>query len=221
MTKIIYNKFDKKKIGQLPRVLFPGRIEVIYTLSEADKAVDYLLSQDILGVDTETRPTFHKGESHQVALLQVSDHDTCFLFRLNRIGMPQSIIRLLEDTTVPKIGLSLNDDMLMLHHRADFKPGYFIDLQKHTKELGIEDLSLQKLCANIFHQCISKREQLSNWENPQLTEKQKGYAATDAWACIMLYEEMKRLKETGDYTLVTIKEEDNDGNIQDNKTEEA
>lgn len=213
MTKIIYNKFDKKKIGQLPRVLFNGRIEVVVTEPEADKAVDYLLSKDILGVDTETRPVFHKGENHKVALLQVSDHDVCFLFRLNKIGMPKSIIKLLEDTKVPKIGLSLNDDILMLHHRADFKPGYFIDLQKHTKDLGIEDLSLQKLYANIFHQRISKREQLSNWENNNLTDKQKGYAATDAWACIMLYEEMKRLKETGDYTLININEEENEGNV--------
>lgn len=162
MTKIIYNKFDKKKIGELPRVLFEGKIVVVLSVSEADKAVKYLLSRDILGIDTETRPMFHKGEHHKVALLQVSDHDTCFLFRLNRIGMPRSIISFLEDTTVPKIGLSLNDDILMLHQRANFKKGNFIDLQDHVKELGIEDLSLQKLYANIFHQRISKREQLSN-----------------------------------------------------------
>lgn len=201
MTKIIYNKFDKKEISQLPRVLFDGKIVVILTVAEADKAVNYLLSRDILGIDTETRPVFHKGQQHKVALLQVSDKDTCFLFRLNRIGMPKSVLRLLEDTKVPKIGLSLNDDMLMLHKRANFKRGYFIDLQDHAKELGIEDLSLQKLYANVFHQRISKREQLSNWEADVLSEPQKRYAATDAWACIMLYKEMKRLKETGDYEL--------------------
>ena len=206
MTKIIYNKFDKKKIGELPRVLFEGKIVVVLSVSEADKAVKYLLSRDILGIDTETRPMFHKGEHHKVALLQVSDHDTCFLFRLNRIGMPRSIISFLEDTTVPKIGLSLNDDILMLHQRANFKKGNFIDLQDHVKELGIEDLSLQKLYANIFHQRISKREQLSNWENDVLTEPQKRYAATDAWACIILYEEMRRLKESGGYELVNTSE---------------
>ena len=206
MTKIIYNKFDKKKIGELPRVLFEGKRVVVLSVSEADKAVKYLLSRDILGIDTETRPMFHKGEHHKVALLQVSDHDTCFLFRLNRIGMPRSIISFLEDTTVPKIGLSLNDDILMLHQRANFKKGNFIDLQDHVKELGIEDLSLQKLYANIFHQRISKREQLSNWENDVLTEPQKRYAATDAWACINLYEEMRRLKESGGYELVNTSE---------------
>ena len=190
----------------MPRVLFEGKIVVVLSVSEADKAVKYLLSRDILGIDTETRPMFHKGEHHKVALLQVSDHDTCFLFRLNRIGMPRSIISFLEDTTVPKIGLSLNDDILMLHQRANFKKGNFIDLQDHVKELGIEDLSLQKLYANIFHQRISKREQLSNWENDVLTEPQKRYAATDAWACINLYEEMRRLKESGGYELVNTSE---------------
>lgn len=204
MTKIIYNKFDKKKIGQLPRVLFEGRIVVVLSSSEADKAVDYLLSRDLLGIDTETRPVFKKGEHHKVALLQVADYDTCFLFRLNHTGMTDSIIRFLEDKTVPKIGLSLHDDLLMLHQRADFKPGLFVDLQDHAKELGIEDLSLQKLYANLFGQRISKREQLSNWERDVLTDAQQKYAATDAWACVRLYDEMRRLKATGDYELVAI-----------------
>lgn len=152
MEKIIYSKFDKSDIVALPRAVFDGRIFVINTEAEAEKAVAYLLGQDILGVDTETRPSFKKGQRHNVALLQVSTHDTCFLFRLNLIGMPPAIIRLLEDINVPKIGLSLHDDILSLHKRADFTPGNFIDLQQHVGELGVKDLSLQKLYANFFHQ---------------------------------------------------------------------
>ena len=72
------------------------------------------------------------------------------------------------------------------------------------KELGIEDLSLAKLYANLFGMKISKREQLSNWEADVLSEKQKRYAATDAWACINLYEEYLRLKETHDYELEIV-----------------
>ena len=164
MEKIIYSKFDKSDIVALPRAVFDGRIFVINTEAEAEKAVAYLLGQDILGVDTETRPSFKKGQRHNVALLQVSTHDTCFLFRLNLIGMPPAIIRLLEDINVPKIGLSLHDDILSLHKRADFTPGNFIDLQQHVGELGVKDLSLQKLYANFFHQKISKTVRLSNWE---------------------------------------------------------
>jgi ribonuclease D len=206
MKKTIYSKFDKKVITDLPTVLFSGRIITIISEADADKAVEYLLSCDILGVDTETRPTFHKGDQHKVALLQVSSRDTCFLFRLNNIGLPPSIIRLLEDKTVPKIGLSWHDDILSLHRRAEFIPGYFIDLQNIVGKVGIKDLSLQKLYANLFHQKISKRQRLTNWEADVLNDKQKQYAATDAWTCINLYEEIKRLDMTKDYELIVVEE---------------
>ena len=148
MKKTILNKYDKTKISELPRVLFEGRIVVILNESEAQRAVDYLLSQTVLGVDTETRPSFKKGHMNKVALLQVASHNVCFLFRLNLLGKSPSVKRLLEDTTVPKIGLS--------------------------------------------------------WHADILNERQKQYAATDAWACIMLYEELMRLEKTGDYELIKI-----------------
>ena len=208
MKKVIYNKIDKRSISNLPKVLFPGRIVVVTTENDADKAVDFLLAQPILGVDTETRPAFKKGINHKVALLQVATHDICFLFRLNYTGITTSILKLLEDTTVPKIGLSLHDDIMSMHRRADFRPGNFIDLQKHVGEIGIEDLRLQKLYANFFGQKISKAQRLSNWEADILTQQQKNYAATDAWACIMLYEELQKLEDTGDYELVVKPEEE-------------
>lgn len=207
MRKIIYNKFDKKSIAQLPTVTFPGKTVVVMTESEAEKAVHFLLSQDILGVDTETRPSFKKGETHMVSLLQVSTSDVCFLFRLNHIGITPAILRLLENKAVPMVGLSLHDDMLSLHKRVAFTPGYFIDLQDLVGELGIEDLSLQKLYANLFHQKISKRQRLTNWDSDVLNDKQKAYAALDAWACTNLYKEILRLKQSGDYELV-INEQD-------------
>lgn len=206
MRKVIYSKFDKHNIQDLPRAVFNGRIIVINTASDAEKAVRYLCGQPILGIDTETRPSFKKGRSYVVALLQISTHDTCFLFRLNLIGMTEPVISLLENTSVPKVGLSLHDDIISLHKRADFVPGNFIDLQKHVGELGVEDLSLQKLYANFFHQKISKSVRLSNWEADVLSDSQKLYAATDAWACINIYEELVRLESTGDYELVKVEE---------------
>ena len=205
--KTIFKKFDKKRITALPVVQFQGKIVVVISAGEAERAVDYLLSQPILGVDTETRPSFKKGQIHQVALLQVSTHDICFLFRLNYLGMAPAVVRLLEDEQVPKVGLSWHDDILQLHKRGNFTPGNFIDLQKHVGEIGVEDRSLQKLYANFFAQKISKREQLTNWEADILQDKQKLYAATDAWSCIMLYEELMRLEQTGDYELIKV---DND-----------
>jgi len=206
MKKTIYSRYDKNKIGELPVVSFDGRIIVVLTEAEAEKAVDYLLSADILGMDTETRPSFQRGQSFKVALLQVSTRDTCFLFRLNLIGLCPPIIRLLENTKVPMIGLSWRDDLRMLHHRGEFTPGLFYDVQDLVGELGVKDLSLQKLYANLFSMKISKRQRLTNWEAPILSDMQKRYASIDAWACIMLYEEIQRLKETQDYNLVVVPE---------------
>lgn len=214
MTRILYSKFNKEAIHELPQVLFTGRIIVITSEKKAEKAVDFLLKQSILGVDTETRPVFRKGQSYKVSLLQVATHDTCFLFRLNILGITPSIKRLLENTETKMIGLSWHDDLLALHKRSDFKKGNFIDLQDIIGDLGIKDLSLQKLYANIFRQKISKRQRLTNWNNETLSEKQKQYAATDAWACIQLYEEIMRLKVSGDYQLVEVEEEPKNNEVK-------
>jgi ribonuclease D len=207
MKKILYNKYDKAWIAELPSIVFEGPIRVVFSQQEAENAIDYLLAQPILGIDTETKPSFKKGHTNMVSLLQVSTLEQCFLFRINRLGMPNCIIKFLEDDTVLKVGLSLHDDILSLQRRANFTPGLFIDLQDHMKELGIEDLSLQKIYANFFHEKISKNQRLTNWDIDVFTERQKRYAATDAWACIKIYNEYLQLKATGDYELLIVPEE--------------
>lgn len=216
--KIIKDRYDKQKIQTLPRVLFGGRIIVIFTEKDADKAVEYLLKQPILGFDTETKPSFKKGKTYQVALLQVATHDTCFLFRLNQIGITDSIKRLLEDRTITKVGLSLQDDMRQLELRRKFTPGTFIELQKEVKDIGIIDMSLQKIYANLFRMKIAKNQQLSNWEADILTEAQQKYAATDAWACIQIHEEVARMKQDGDYILEQTQVQEGSYIVEENIT---
>jgi len=207
MTKIIFNQYDKKLIPTLPVEQFGGRIIVILSPGETEKAVSYLLSHPLLGLDTETRPSFRRGDNHKVSLLQVSTDDTCFLFRLNHTGFTPAIRRLLEDTTVTKVGLSWHDDLHALHRLSDFNDGRFVDLQSIVSQIGIEDMSLQKLYANLFGRKISKRQQLSNWEADVLNDKQKLYAATDAWACLKIYREVLRIRDTKDYELIIKAEE--------------
>lgn len=187
----------------MPKVLFPGRIFVVYTESDAEKAVDYLKDQRIVGVDTETRPSFKRGTTHKVALLQISTQDTCFLFRLNRIGMPDSLQEFLMSDTL-KIGLSLKDDFNSLRKRQDMHPdrGNWIELQEYVGKFGIEDRSLQKIYANLFGEKISKNQRLSNWEADVLSEGQKLYAATDAWACVEIYNCLSELESTGNYEII-------------------
>ncbi len=219
--KVSQDKYDKNKIQTLPRELFEGRIFVIFTEREALKAVEYLLQQDVLGFDTETRPSFKKGNSHQVARLQVSSHDTCFLFRLNRIGITDSLVRLLEDCSITKVGLSLQDDLRMLNQRRNFTPGTFVELQKEVKDIGIEDNSLQKIYANLFGKKISKNQQLSNWEAETLTEAQQRYAATDAWACIKIHEAVSKMKQTGDFIVETTAATNTDNLSSPNSSQES
>ncbi|WP_455671734.1 3'-5' exonuclease [Phocaeicola sp.] len=201
--KLIKETITKPEIAAMSKVLFPGRIFVINTEGEAEKAVEYLKSQRIVGVDTETRPSFKRGTTHKVALLQISTVDTCFLFRLNRIGMPDLLQQFLTSDTL-KIGLSLKDDFNSLRKRQDMHPdeGNWIELQDYVGKFGIEDRSLQKIYANLFGQKISKNQRLSNWEADVLSEGQKLYAATDAWACVQIYNCLSELEHTGDYKIV-------------------
>lgn len=210
--RTIYSKYDKKKIQCLPRVIFPGRIEVIQSKNQVVSAINYLFSQQILGFDTETRPCFKKGQSNKVSLLQISSPEICFLFRLNFIGLPMEICKLLEDREILKVGLALRDDLNNLRKLVDFQNGDFCDLQRMVQEFGIEDQSLQKIYANVLGKKISKGQQLSNWEADVLTDAQKAYAATDAWACIQIYQELKRIKELG-FELIQV-ENDTEENIK-------
>ena len=190
----IQSDIAKADVAQMPAALFQGRIIVIQSTTEAEKAVSYLKSFPIVGIDTETRPSFAKGRTYDVALLQISTEDTCFLFRLNYIGMPQALIDLLQDAHKLKVGLSLKDDIHSLHRKHSFEPQGFLDLQQYVKTLGIEAQSLQKIYALLFGEKISKSQRLTNWEADVLTDRQKGYAATDAWACIRIYKYLEEVK---------------------------
>lgn len=203
--KQIKNKILKEEISSMPVVSFPGRIFVIYSETETEKAVEYLKHQTIVGVDTETRPSFKRGTTHKVALLQISTLDTCFLFRLNRIGMPACLEEFLM-SDVMKIGLSLKDDFMVLRRRKNMhtEDGNWIELQDYVGKFGIEDRSLQKIYANLFGQKISKSQRLSNWEADTLSEAQMKYAATDAWACVQIYNELTDMEAENNYELIVV-----------------
>lgn len=201
--QILYEKIDKTKITDMPLAAFEGRIWVVDSPVEAEKAVEFLRKQPVVGIDTETRPSFRRGVTYKVALLQISTEELCFLFRLNRIGLVPCLIQLLQDSAVCKVGLSLRDDFQRLRELVDLQVCNYVDLQQVAARMGLKDMSLQKLFANFFGRKISKRQRLSNWEADVLTDAQKKYAATDAWACIKLYQNMQQLLQTSDYRLIS------------------
>lgn len=185
-----------EEIEKLPLNQFEGEIVLIEKPEQIDAAIDELRNTRYLGFDTETRPSFKKGQQNQnkVALLQLSTGEKAYLFRVNKIGLPKQLVRILEDVSITKIGLAINDDLKILKKITRFKEKGFVDLAPYSSEnFDIECNGLKKLTAIILGFRISKSQQLSNWENDQLTEAQKIYAATDAWVCYEIY---TKLRET-------------------------
>jgi len=178
---------SKEEVAELPVEFFAGRIIVVDHKSKVEKAVADLMEHSKLGFDTETRPTFKRGQVHKVALMQLSTIDACYLFRLNKIGYPDALDDIICNPDIKKIGLSLRDDFAAIRKRSDKKPQNFIDLQSFVDEYGIDDNGLQRIYAILFGKKISKNQRLSNWEASYLTEPQKNYAAMDAWACLHIY----------------------------------
>lgn len=185
------NTISKEELSKFPIERFNGQIVIVQTEDEAEKAVTYLEKQKIIGFDTETRPAFHKGISHQIALMQLSTDDICFLFRLNLIGFPDCLIQILVNPAIKKVGLSLKDDFLAIRKRRAIVPTNFVDLQFFVKDYGIEDNGLQRIYGILFEKRISKGQRLSNWEASELSDAQRMYAAIDAWACLKIFNDLK------------------------------
>lgn len=209
-TRTLLRQTEKAYIQTLPRFTFGGKIVVVQSQTEIRKALDVLRRKKVVGFDTETRPAFRKGETHKVALLQLSTHSVCFLFRLNMTGLTDEIAEFLADPAVLKVGLSLADDLSALRGRHDLQPQGWIDLQKYVADMGIDDRSLQKLYANVFGMRISKRAQRSNWEAHPLSDSQKIYAATDAYTCLQLYDVLSELRASGAYRVIGPTMEENE-----------
>jgi len=166
---------------------FKGEIVLVDNLKTFYEVVPRLYGLDLLGFDTETRPTFKKGKKNVVSLIQLSTGDFACLFRINKIGIPDELADLLSDPSVIKAGVAVHDDIRFLKGVRKFTPDGFIELQTFVKDFGIQSSGLKKLAAIILGFRISKRQQVTDWEAEQLSEAQQIYAATDAWVCHQIY----------------------------------
>ncbi len=186
------DKISNELTAQLPAIEFDGEVVVVDDERAVEAACEYLAAQPMIGFDTETRPSFRAGVTFRVSLLQLSSPERCYLFRLNRIPLSKPILRLLGDERVPKIGADVAGDLRSLRQIRHFRDGGFVDLQQIAPEWGIEEKSLRKLSAIVLGKRVSKAQRLSNWEATTLTDKQRTYAATDAWVCTRIYERLLR-----------------------------
>lgn len=188
------NSISKEAIEELPLGQFSGVITLIERASDIPVIVNQLQKERYLGFDTETRPSFKKGESHKIALLQISTEQEAFLFRLNKTGMHPAIVQLFENKSVLKIGVGIRDDLRGLNKLLRFKPRGFVELQDMVKAFDIDVFSLKGLAALVLNVRVSKRQRLSNWEADELTPAQIDYAATDAWIGLRIFKELMLLE---------------------------
>ena len=184
---------SSEEIEELEYASFDGQIQVVYNEDkEFDSAMEYLFSQKVLGFDTETKPCFvAKVPRNKMAILQLSGKDRAYIFRLQQLGVPAKLAKLLASKSVLKIGAAVHDDIKGLREYRDFQPNGFVDLQKLAVEYGIEEKSVRKMAAIILGKRVSKSQQLSNWESAQLSEAQLKYAAVDAWICLEMYKALQ------------------------------
>ncbi|MEQ6165759.1 MULTISPECIES: 3'-5' exonuclease [unclassified Ekhidna] len=182
----------KEDMRAMPLLAFEGNIHVIDSEKECNKAVKALRKFDVLGFDTEKKPTFNKGEYNHTAMVQLSTLEDAYLFRLNEMGYPTSLFDLMSDGSILKLGISIDDDLKDLNKARRFKPQNFTDLNDVVRELGVKHMGVKKLAAVILGARISKNQQVTNWEADKLTPAQQKYAATDAWICLAIHEELIR-----------------------------
>lgn len=192
----ILSKISNEESAKLPPLVFEGEIIIVDKADQIEAACLDIARYPIIGFDTETRPSFKAGVTYKVALLQLSTPLKCYLFRLNKIPLERSILSILERKDIIKLGADVAGDLRSLRQLRNFKENGFIDLQKIVGDYGIGEKSLRKMSSLVLGYRISKAQRLSNWEAATYTPQQKIYAATDAWACIEIYNKLQKMQKS-------------------------
>lgn len=207
-TNHFVHRISKDLVHWMPVAQFTGEVIVVDEINKIHDAIVYLSGQKLLGIDTESRPSFTRGVHYPTALVQVATEERCYLFRLNRIGMPAGLIQIFIDPKICKVGLAFRDDLNGLRRLHNFTPKNCVDIQQIVARYGILDLGLQKIFAICFGKKISKAQQLTNWENPTLSPEQARYASTDAWATLLIYKELMQTRPLSEQEIGQIKRDD-------------
>ena len=182
---------EKDDIALLPPMEFEGEIIMVETLEGAKKAFALLAQEKVVGFDTETRPSFSKGESYLPAILQLATTERAYLFRLDFYKPPQELVDFLSNAEILKVGVGILDDLRGLNKLIEFKPDGYIDLARVAKENDIENFGLRALTAIFLDKRLLKGAKVTNWEMKKLSNAQIAYAATDAVVGLLIYEKMK------------------------------
>ena len=184
---ISYKKLSKDDINGLPLIKYQGDIQVLSDENHIEEAIEYLLTQKVIGFDTETRPTFTKGTLNAPSIIQLAGDDIVFIFQLESNKIFKKLSQILSDTTITKCGVSVDRDLIELMYLSPFNPCSFIDLGDIARMRGIPHHGLRGLAALLLNYRISKSSQTSDWSRKILSHNQINYAATDAWISLELF----------------------------------
>lgn len=180
-------EISKAEINDLPLIAWDGPVEVLEDAEAMHAAVAKLATARHLGFDTETRPTFKKGDYYPPALIQLASEDRVYLFRICKIQSLAPLLPILESPDILKSGVAIKDDVKELRAMEPFEPAGFVEIADLTTKLGYTNKGLRALAALLLGGRISKAAQVSNWARPELDNRQIRYAATDAWISREIY----------------------------------
>ncbi len=187
--------FSRSSIAEAELPLYEGialaQITLVDTPALAAAAQAALMAADAIGFDTESKPTFLKGEiSTGPHLVQLATEDRAWLFPITRNGDHSVLQAILASPQVLKVGFGLGNDRSALKARLGITLQNVLDLGETLRGPGHRGTVGAKVAvAHFFGQKLqkSKKTGTSNWATPRLTERQMLYAANDAHVALRLY----------------------------------
>lgn len=186
-------EITKQQVNELPLQRYEGKVIVVSNHEQLASALQELNEASVIGFDTESKPTFRKGDYNPVAMIQMAIPGKVFLIRINLTGFTPGLQELFANENVVKAGISIRDDIKEMQRQAYFEPANVIDLNDIAKEAGVKNIGVRSLAGIFLGIRISKGQQTSNWERETLSEGQIAYAATDAWVCLEIYKKLDQL----------------------------
>jgi ribonuclease D len=180
-------RITREDLANLPVRRYEGAVSLVATLKELEQARADIRQERVVGLDTETRPSFAKGESHLPCLVQAATARSVYLFQLNRLDVFPALVELLARPELVKTGVGLDYDLRRLKLVFPFTVVNVLDLGVVARRRGLGQTGVRNLAGMFLGFRIPKGNRTSNWAAPRLTPAQITYAATDAWACRELY----------------------------------
>jgi ribonuclease D len=180
-------------MANLPIRRYEGDVCLVTTPQDRARALADIRQESIVGFDTETRPSFRKGESHPTCLVQAATAGTVYLFQLRRSEGFPILEELLAEPRILKAGVALAYDLRSLKLVFPFVEKSVLDLGVVARRYGLDQTGLRNLTGIFLGFRIPKGARTSNWAAAQLSAQQITYAATDAWVCRELFLRFERL----------------------------